>query len=324
MFYTQPNELPKRIDIEPTIRCNYACIYCQRTYWSRKAPDLTIKNFIKIYKMFGRLEKIKLQGFGEPLLNKNLFSMIKYAKKGGTLVEIFTNGSILDRDNRAAKLVTSGVNIVRISMDAGTKNLFESLRPKSKFEEVLGNSELLIKKNQMYGTTNLVVEWWVVATYNNISALPKIIQNASNIGIETVYVQMELNAYQYKSEIGDKLIPLHVSTMDNLSEIIEEAEISAKKYNIKLELEYTKGYSIKRKCHWPFDSCFISVEGFVVPCCTIGDPEIINFGNVFEEDFSEIWNSDRYKSFRNSILNNQLKECCRVCYFPSKGCIPKK
>ena len=72
--------LPKRIDIEPTIRCNFRCPICQRTYWSRKANDMSLDQFRVIIRQFPDLERMKIQGMGEPLLNINLVEMINCAK----------------------------------------------------------------------------------------------------------------------------------------------------------------------------------------------------------------------------------------------------
>ena len=59
--------------------------------------------------------------------------------------------------------------------------------------------------------------------------------------------------------------------------------------------------SAARGCKWPWKGSYITADGFVTPCCENGsDPDKINFGNVFQQSYREIWNSDAYRTFESS------------------------
>jgi radical SAM protein with 4Fe4S-binding SPASM domain len=52
----------------------------------------------------------------------------------------------------------------------------------------------------------------------------------------------------------------------------------------------------------------IHTDGKVYPCC----PAWINnydFGNIFETDFESVWNSDKARQFRKSVLDRQYTHC---------------
>jgi hypothetical protein len=61
-------------------------------------------------------------------------------------------------------------------------------------------------------------------------------------------------------------------------------------------------------CYWPYFSTVVKWNGDVIPCCTHrqgmqyapgADARI--FGNVFEKDFAEIWNSPEYQQARRIV-----------------------
>lgn len=58
----------------------------------------------------------------------------------------------------------------------------------------------------------------------------------------------------------------------------------------------------------------VAADGDVVPCCVIAESDVIRMGNLFEEDFSVIWNSEAYRRFRHRIRTHDLHDFCKNCY----------
>jgi len=69
--------LPSTLDIEPNNWCNFKCDHCQVTHWDKPKSELTIDNFIKIIQQFPNLFLVKVQGMGEPFLNKSTIGMLE-------------------------------------------------------------------------------------------------------------------------------------------------------------------------------------------------------------------------------------------------------
>ena len=62
------------------------------------------------------------------------------------------------------------------------------------------------------------------------------------------------------------------------------------------------------------DIHILSKTGDIVPCCIIGDEKVESFGNIYTQEYDEIWNSERYLNFRKQIKQNEIPEYCKNCY----------
>jgi len=271
-----------------------------------------LQEFKKIISQFPDLRRLKIQGIGEPLMNDEIYDMISYSKtKGVGYIYTYTNGSLFNKNNNAKRLIDSGIDVVRISIDSGLKGSFEELRPGSDFLELIRgveNFSLLALKNRQP-----IVEIWSVITKKNIDQLTSIIDLSQKLSIKIINCQIIMNSFDYKSEVGQKIKAYKVSKPMIEHKIINAIQYAQEK-KIKLVIQNSKSHSSKNPCHWPFDSTFISVEGFVVPCCTIADPSVINFGNIFTKTLKEIWGNPQYNQFRQSILTNHPIRPCQNCY----------
>lgn len=66
------------------------------------------------------------------------------------------------------------------------------------------------------------------------------------------------------------------------------------------------------------DFAVITWEGDVIPCCFDTEARY-KMGNIFEERLEDIWNNEKYQSFRKTILNQQEQMMiCKNCpkYLP--------
>ena len=61
-------------------------------------------------------------------------------------------------------------------------------------------------------------------------------------------------------------------------------------------------------CKHPFSMIEIHPDGNVYPCC-LQWCNYYSFGNIFENDFEEIWNGERAREFRKSVLDGTYSHC---------------
>lgn len=304
--------LPVRVDIEPTIQCNFRCKICQRTYWDRASKEMTFDQFKKLINQIPNVKQLKLQGMGEPLLNLDFFKMVRYSKQIGIEhVSTYTNGSLLYKDKINQEIINSGIDLVRVSIDASNQEKFERIRPGANYLKIFSGLESLSNLALKHGKP--MVEIWTVITSENIDECMNIIDLAKSVNVSIVNYQVIMNTFDYKPEIRNKLLQIKAPDVTLLS-MVNLAKDYALETSINLNVQNSKSRSPQKPCHWPFDSTFISVEGYIVPCCTIADPRVINMGNIFQEDFEQIWIGDRYQEFRRSILDYQLHQACLNCY----------
>lgn len=92
--------LPKRLSLELTARCNYACPFCYGVWHEQPAlagPELPTAEWASILDECARrgVKEVQFTG-GEPLLRDDLDALIDHALAAGLKVALYTNASLLD------------------------------------------------------------------------------------------------------------------------------------------------------------------------------------------------------------------------------------
>ncbi len=100
--------------------------------------DMDLNLFKKIIdEISGKVYDINLFHRGEPLLNRNIVSMVLYAASRGIKTRIHTNATLLDKD-LSRKLILAGLDLISFSFDGYTKEEYEKNRSGAKFSENIG------------------------------------------------------------------------------------------------------------------------------------------------------------------------------------------
>ena len=316
---------PTMLDIEPTAKCNLRCKYCQVSHWDRspKVANLTYDNFVIIVDQFPHLLLIKLQGMGEPFLNADVFRMVAYAASKGIVVYTVSNGTLV-RGALVAKIVASELAELIISVDGATKATFESIRCGAKFDQVVENVRQLVQLRNAKGNGRKpLITLWMVGTKDNIHECPQLVRLGKTLGVDCVYLGLG-NVNCWGQDKYQELQQYSLDRADTVSgysreveSILREAQRVAREISMPTTVYTCTGRNKLgpgAKCKWPWTSAYLSADGFVVPCGAIANPEVMHFGNVFEEHFADIWNSPKYQAFRQSFLDGNWPEMCNGCY----------
>ena len=76
-----PLDTPFKIELEPTSACNFKCIYCRHSTVKIKPQFMSMEIFDRIIlglkKFPNKIKTLHFVGIGEPLLNKNIYEMMK-------------------------------------------------------------------------------------------------------------------------------------------------------------------------------------------------------------------------------------------------------
>ncbi|HBG78598.1 MAG TPA: hypothetical protein DDW84_07135 [Phycisphaerales bacterium] len=124
--------MPTQLAIETVRACNAKCIMCPSTVmqrpkgFMRKEVHETILS--KISRWGAPISLITHAGVGEPLLDKMLEERIKHEKEvfPNAQINVYTNGGLLDEE-RALKLIASGVDVVSFSVNGFHKETYEAV-----------------------------------------------------------------------------------------------------------------------------------------------------------------------------------------------------
>jgi len=119
---TQPGRARRTfIQIEISTRCNYQCFYCV----GRDMPQryMTWELFTTILERESKhpIERISLQGEGEPMMHPRFWDMVDAIKSQGLTPYTITNGSLLDAPRVAAAFPVIGISIDTVDPEYAQK-----------------------------------------------------------------------------------------------------------------------------------------------------------------------------------------------------------
>lgn len=301
---------PSFIAIEPTMKCNLRCVMCQIDSLKRDKRELDFEDFKKIIDKLPYTRIVDLQGIGEPFLCKDFFKMLKYANSKGVRIYTFSNANLINKET-AQKIINSSLEQLIISIDGSNKKTYEKIRKGANFDVFIENIKYLMS---IRNPKKLKLVAWIVPNIYNSKEIEDIVRLCNELGFDRIVIQNKLTLYSYKKELYENNKKLNISNEEEFQTRINEI---AKKYN---NIEICKGKNLSKDniCEWPWTSLFISSDGKIIPCCVISDPNVVNFGNIFEKNFREIWNSEGYKGLRRNIRKNIIPDYCADCYVDEK------
>ena len=147
---------------------------------------MTLNQFKKIIDQLPDLKTVKLQGLGEPSLNKDIKAMAEYAKSRGIRVITISNGSILSKTD-----VLKFFDEITISFDLSKKDAFESIRRGANFDKILNNVRGLIRTRKE-NNLNFKVALNMVVSHLNYSEMEDVAKLSSELGIDRLgFVEVE-------------------------------------------------------------------------------------------------------------------------------------
>lgn len=138
-------KIPSRVMFELTYKCNFRCVHCYVSPDKRKR-ELTTEEILSI------LDQLKEAGTfhvgftgGEPLLRKDIFKILDYAKRCGFRISLLTNGYFINKGiGRKIASLGASLNRVDISVLGARKETFEKITGiKGSFNKVINSIKLL-------------------------------------------------------------------------------------------------------------------------------------------------------------------------------------
>ncbi|RAX51420.1 hypothetical protein CCY99_09060 [Helicobacter sp. 16-1353] len=144
-----PLKTPLTMYIDPSSICNFACKFCfqanKKIKRQMQLQLMTMDIFNMIVEQLGDFEDsikmVHLHGFGEPLLNKNFYKMVKILRDSKLVDRIATttNVSLLTKEN-THKIIESGLNQVHFSIyGLSDDNYLTFSGKKTSFKHILDN-----------------------------------------------------------------------------------------------------------------------------------------------------------------------------------------
>ncbi len=336
------------VQVEVTTHCNGACIYCPHTLMKKRwtGKHMSIDLFHKLLPFLKYTDMVYLQGWGEPLLNNNIFEMIRICKDLGKRVGFTTNGMLLTEDT-IRKLVDLELDIIGISLAGATATIHNQIRKGIDFNKLVSNLELLCKIKSERKTHVPAVHLAYLMLRSNFHELKEIHLLAKRVGAKQIVASNMTLIIDPK--LSAEALFNDTEQIDYYNSVLEKIKDKAASENIIFDYHGPGIDEVFCYCRENiFHACVINVEGEVVPC-VLTDPVLcensesanrnfscyifkgqafpirgISFGNIQNESLTHIWNKKEYSVFRESFnpkttrspeqIPPEMPQCCVKCY----------
>ena len=318
---------PVCLYLETTNRCNLLCTTCPRTYEELEPEaDMSWDLFRRIVDQVPDIARVVLHGVGEPMLVKDLARMIRHLKDRGAYVLFNTNGTLLTA-RRGREMVDSGLDELRVSLDAADAKTFLEIRGKDYFNRILRNVRAFTQTQAREGLAGPRVSLWLTGLKETLPQLPAFVGIAHEIGVREVYLQ---RLVFFEDDAIGKARP-DQALFEKLSREeaahIEAAEARARSLDILFSASGATepGTSVKKAagatpwslCRRPWTVMYFTANGRALPCCIAPFSqrgyENYTLGDATQETLAEIWNGAKYRDFRSTLKSDTPAKACNSC-----------
>lgn len=289
---------PVSVAFEPTTSCNLRCPECPSGLRQFSRPTGMLQNdFFKqtIDDIHKELIYLIFYFQGEPYLNTDFLTMVKYASSKRIYTATSTNAHYLS-DKTAKKTVESGLDRLIISIDGTTQDVYEQYRVGGQLEKVLEGAKNIMKwKKKLKSKTPFVFFQFLVVKPNE-HQIEDIKRLAKQVGVDEVRFKTA-QIYEYETD-PNNLIP----TINKFS-----------RYNKNADGTYSAKNKLANRCWKMQHANVITWDGLVVPCCFDKDAKH-QLGDLKKQSFKEIWQNKNYKQFRNDLMKSRKNiDICANC-----------
>lgn len=317
---------PVCLYLEVTNRCNLLCETCPRTFEELESPaDMSWELFTRIVDQVPDIARVVLHGVGEPMLVKSLPRMIRYLKDRGAYVLFNTNGTLLD-PKRFPALIETGLDELRVSLDAADRASYLAVRGKDFFNRILRGLSAFTAYQQAHGLTKPSVSIWLTGLRETVQQLPEFVRLAARVGVGSVHLQrLVFDEAGYGLARAEQA--LFEQTRAEEQAAIAEAEALGATLGVTLDASGATepGLSLKNDagaqpwsgCRRPWSLMYFTAHGRALPCCiapfSARGYENYTLGDATQEDLRSIWNGPAYRDFRTSLLGDAPPKPCQNC-----------
>lgn len=317
---------PVCLYLETTNRCNLLCTTCPRTFEDLEPPaDMSWPLFTSIVDQFPKIARVVLHGVGEPMMVRSLPRMIRYLKDRGVYVLFNTNGTLLTQ-RAGRQLVNSGLDELRVSLDAATPESFVRVRGRDFFTRILRNVRAFTALQSELKCATPRVSLWLTGLRETLAELPAFVRLAHEIGVFEVYLQ-RLVYFPESQGLARPESALFEQANAAEEALIREAEEVARSLGVAFNASGATepAASLRQQddeqpwslCRRPWTLMYFTAHGKALPCCiapfSMRGYASFTLGDATQESLREIWNGPRYREFRRALLTDRPPATCAGC-----------
>jgi radical SAM protein with 4Fe4S-binding SPASM domain len=226
---------------------------------------------------------------------------------------IVTNGTLLT-ERVIDKVLDAGITTFTVSIDGGTKELYEDIRAGSRFETVLAKIDLFkeLRARRRSAVTRLQINH--VLMERNVDHFEEFLKLLEKIGPEQVDVRtvQPMTATSGWESVDEAFFAKVRRVRPLLAEFCSRTGVEhcgfIRDQAGLIELFAEDG--LPMTCRRPWDNMAIHANGDVNPCVSWTRPPI---GNLARQSFTEIWKGPRMTALRHEFEMAQPGIDCQHC-----------
>jgi MoaA/NifB/PqqE/SkfB family radical SAM enzyme len=155
---------PLVIELEPTTKCNIACVFCPRDSMKRAGGSLSEGRFLTILENLGEAAgngMLLFSGFGEPMKHEEMEVFVRHAKDAGWFCGITTNGTLLSVV-AVERLLSAGLDVLQVSLHARKGLTYSRVVRGTSYEDVVRKVEAIVPlcEGRIVFSLNFTVTPW--------------------------------------------------------------------------------------------------------------------------------------------------------------------
>lgn len=299
---------PYKIDLALTYGCNNQCPHCYNEAGRLNMPSLTLVKWKSVLDKIADIgiPHVILTG-GEATLHPDFLQIVRYADQLGMVVGLNSNGRYLSNREFMEKIAAAGLNHVQITLGSCDPDVHDRMMGARSFHQTVKGIATAIESGVHVITNTTLIN-------SNIDQVEEIIDFIYEIGIRTFAMNGMIHSgggFENPEAIHEhRLLPL-------LARVKQYADAKGMRFLWYTPTEYCRfspfeiGIGVKR-CNAGEYSVCVEPNGDVLPCQSYYVPA----GNMVDDPWDEIWNSELFRSFRERKLNPKeagLPEKCWDC-----------
>ncbi len=292
-----PLETPFLLYVDPSSACNFRCQFCptghidllKASEYKRRVMNLRLfEKLLRDLEAFPQVLRVmRMNKIGEPLLNKNLSTMIRLAKESGRVryIDFATNASVFSPD-LLTSIVDAGLDRLNISLEGVSK---EQYAEHAKVDFDFGKLVDQIR--------------WLYPRRGNCEVTIK-------VPGDFLSAEDREKFFDLFGDYCDRIFIEELSPIWPEFDLENRAGVKAS----KAEGQYRETLEDKDVCTYIFYAMAVNADGTVSACCPDWDQKLV-IGNLNNETLRDIWNSPAMNKLRRLHLQGKRREnpVCRAC-----------
>jgi len=197
---------PQKIFLEITTKCNLNCNFCVKNISAslKKEKIFPFALFKKLVKNFSSVNRLILNGIGEPLLHPQLEEFVALAKKHmpATSTIAFQSNGMLFTPEKVHNLLSAGLDQVCLSLDGVEADFLQQKRQGASLSKILTSLDMLnLHRQKINPHFKMGIEF--VLMKSNYKQLPHLIELAQEKKVDFILVTHLL---PYSKEVANECL----------------------------------------------------------------------------------------------------------------------